>query len=289
MLPFTCHECYTNADNYLDAHSEDNERTDDLIYIDNEGKNIIIDESTEISIINVNDSDHATKDIPTQNKINTTDFKDSLLASLYSQVEFLRQVIVEKDHQIKDCNIHINALLAREVDINAIRVRSNHDSTVSSDASSVREDPHISETGENFFNINDNSNVFEQSSVFDDSIQSVFSSSEDDNSKNTDDEIFLDLYHQSLQLQIMEDEKKKEIDNKMKTQLFEIRATKHDAYKSTKTDDDETVTTIEYHRIDRGLQPISEANDMEFLRTDETEDINEVKAWPNGTCLIMGS
>ena len=286
MLPFTCHECYTNADNYLGANSEDNEHTDDLIYIDNKGKNIIIDESTEISIINVNDYNDATKDIPTHNKNNTTDFKNNLLASLYSQVEFLRQVIVEKDHQIKDCNMHINVLLAREVD-NTIRVRSNVESTVSSDASSVREDPYISETVDNFFN-NDNSNVFKQSSVLDDSIQTVLSSSEDDNSKQKDDEIFLDMYQQSLQLQIMEDEKKNEIDNKMKTQLLEIRAMKHDAYKSRKTDNDDTVTNTEY-RIDRGLKPIPEANNMEFLRTDETEDINEVIAWPKGTCLIMGS
>ena len=49
--------------------------------------------------------------------IDGSNFKDALLASLHSQVEFLKQIIKEKDQQIEESNLHIRTLLTRESDI----------------------------------------------------------------------------------------------------------------------------------------------------------------------------
>ena len=39
--------------------------------------------------------------------LDASNFKDALLASLYSQVEFLKQAIKEKDQQIEESKLHI--------------------------------------------------------------------------------------------------------------------------------------------------------------------------------------
>ena len=53
-----------------------------LFFIDVNGKNINITNDTELDVINSN--------------IDMSDFKDSLLASLYSQIEFLRHELEDK-------------------------------------------------------------------------------------------------------------------------------------------------------------------------------------------------
>ena len=284
VLPFTCFECSNNGDYYVDTDKDDNEGNNngDIIYVDSQGKNITINESTELCIIS--ETDGASKNIPTQTEIDTSDFKDSLLASLYSQVEFLKQVIVEKDRQIEEGNMHIRAFLSGDINIYNVRARSN-DVTISSDASTV--DTSTSETS---FNSNVNSSEFSYPDV---SLQTVSRFPDDDynydgESKVTDEEIFLDLHQQFLQFQIMEAERKKEIENKMKTQLVEIRSLKHVEYEAQLNDDNNKAGENSF-KIDRGLKPIPESSNLEFLHDDKSKDMNEVKPWLNGTCLVMGS
>ena len=83
-LPFTCKECEVNTKNYASTIN------DEIIYIDSNGKHINtnIDEDLEINI-------------ESEKPIDITDYKDALLASLYSQVELLRTQITEKDLLIR--------------------------------------------------------------------------------------------------------------------------------------------------------------------------------------------
>ena len=47
----------------------------------------------------------------TDEALDASNFKDALLASLYTQVEFIKQVIKEKDKEIDESNLHIRTLL----------------------------------------------------------------------------------------------------------------------------------------------------------------------------------
>ena len=64
---------------------------DDITYIDVRNNKLIINSDTGLEIINT--PTRKTKSIP----MDSTDFKDTLLASLYIQVEFLKNQIEEKD------------------------------------------------------------------------------------------------------------------------------------------------------------------------------------------------
>ena len=81
-LPFTCKECEENCKNYA------NTVNDVITYIDTTGKYININNDTEINIVH-------------DKLIDITDFKDTLLASLYSQVQLLRNQLEEKDFLIQ--------------------------------------------------------------------------------------------------------------------------------------------------------------------------------------------
>ena len=87
VLPYTCSECLNDANNYRNT----DENIEDIIYIDSNRKEIVINELTELKIID------DTKELEQQQNIDAGNFKDALLASLYSQVEFLKQAIVAKD------------------------------------------------------------------------------------------------------------------------------------------------------------------------------------------------
>ncbi len=93
--PYVCNDCRDNEDNYCEAG-------DDIIFIDTSNKNIKINSDTEIDIVNAVKEDNDSK------LIDTTDFKDALLASLYAQVEFLRNQIEEKDLLIRTLIINEN-------------------------------------------------------------------------------------------------------------------------------------------------------------------------------------
>ena len=83
-LPFTYKECEVNTKNYASSIS------DEIIYIDSNGKHINTNINEELEI-----------NIESEKPIDITDYKDALLASLYSQVELLRTQITEKDLLIR--------------------------------------------------------------------------------------------------------------------------------------------------------------------------------------------
>ena len=111
-LPFTCSECANNKDNYRNMFNLPEENNnEEIIYIDNKGQEITINELTELNIVNEAEIK------PIDKSIDMNNFKDNLLASLYSQVEYLKHIIQIKDNQIEESNLHIRALLTRESDI----------------------------------------------------------------------------------------------------------------------------------------------------------------------------
>ena len=89
-LPFTCKECENNCKNYATDASM-------ITFVDKSGKEIKINNNTDIAIERTSD-------------INMDDYKDSLLAALYSQVEFLRNELNEK-------NLLIRTLIIRDREI----------------------------------------------------------------------------------------------------------------------------------------------------------------------------
>ena len=102
---YVCNTCCKNKTNYM----MDGE--DDITYIDARNNKIIINSDTELEIINT----------PIREKISTpidtTDFKDALLASLYTQVEFLKNQIEEKDLLIRTLVIKENDIYTHDTDI----------------------------------------------------------------------------------------------------------------------------------------------------------------------------
>ena len=84
--PYTCNQCIADEHNYMD---DDDESNDDIIYIDSTGKKVKVTNEEEMEII-------------ASTSVNCIDdYKDALLASLYSQVEFLRNELVEKNLLIR--------------------------------------------------------------------------------------------------------------------------------------------------------------------------------------------
>ena len=258
-------ECINNSDNYT---NEESAHSGDLIFISDEGKKVTsINESTELNIIN--SAEDTSEIIPTQDlKINSNDFKDNLLASLYSQVEFLKNMIMEKDRQLEESNLHIRALLTKECDIYDIPVRRNLTSSIASIV-----DEQISTIGE-------------ISSVSDELSNSNSSFSDD---QNTDEELFANLHDQFLHFQFTERERKREIEIKIGNQLADIRTKKHAEYITLKTTDGNKTDDNTNIPIDRGLKSTPEGIFVEAINAGDTKGSNEVKIWPNGTCLIMGS
>ena len=84
-LPFTCKDCEMNPDNYMNTQDDDN----NITFIDGSGKKVVINSDTEFSILE--NKDEGDKPFDTNN------IKDALLASLYSQVEFLKSQLEKKD------------------------------------------------------------------------------------------------------------------------------------------------------------------------------------------------
>ena len=94
-LPFTCKECENNYTNYAT-------NTSVITFVDKSGKEIKVNNDTEIAVERTSD-------------MNINDYKDSLLASLYSQVEFLRNELNEKKLLIRTLIIR-----DRELDYNDV-------------------------------------------------------------------------------------------------------------------------------------------------------------------------
>ena len=85
--PYTCIECMRSEENYLKADDDEN----NIIFINSKGKKIEIAMNDEI-------------DINVESPIDMSNYKDALIASLYSQVEFFKKGITRKkyDYQIID-------------------------------------------------------------------------------------------------------------------------------------------------------------------------------------------
>ena len=99
-LPFTCKDCELNEKNYQTSNNAI------ITYISASGKEIQISEDSELSIhseksIGNSYGVNSANNIGNEKPIDNTDFKDALLASLYSQVEFLRNQFEEKDLLIR--------------------------------------------------------------------------------------------------------------------------------------------------------------------------------------------
>ena len=117
--PFVCKECCSNNDNYFDVNDNS------IVFIDSSNKRYEITADTDVDIAithsstannsmidrnNINEHPITEHIINTEPPINTEQFRDALLASLYSQVEFLRSQLEEKDFLIR-------SLLIKESDV----------------------------------------------------------------------------------------------------------------------------------------------------------------------------
>ena len=92
---------------------------DDITFIDARNKKMIINSDTDLEIFNT-----PTKKQNNSIPMDSPDFKDALLAILYSQVEFLKNQIEEKD-------LLIRALFIKENDIY------NYDTGLSNDSGEI--------------------------------------------------------------------------------------------------------------------------------------------------------
>ena len=100
--------------------TENNITDEDLIIIDKQGKNIIISSDTEL-------------ELDTKCICNTNDYKDALLASLYSQVKFLKNELDEKKLLIRtliinESDVYTYSKEASFSEGSSIYVSSNHSS-----------------------------------------------------------------------------------------------------------------------------------------------------------------
>lgn len=107
-LPFTCVECENNEMNYINDRSVNKINNDDIIFVDAQKKHICINKDTDLRIDIENPIPH--NEFYSDNSFDRNNFKDALLANLYSQVEFLKQQIGEKD-------LLIRTLIIKESDV----------------------------------------------------------------------------------------------------------------------------------------------------------------------------
>ena len=96
-----------NSDHYMNTQDDDN----NITFIDGSGKKVVINSDTEFSILE--DKDEGDKPFDTNN------IKDALLASLYSQVEFLKSQLEEKD-------LLIRTLIIKDNETHTQCVNTNH-------------------------------------------------------------------------------------------------------------------------------------------------------------------
>ena len=216
-LPFTCKECEGKYSNYTKVRDDYS-----ITYIDANGKYIKIDNDTEINIVNESIDTCNTEINKEGNKaIDTNDFKDALLASLYSQVEFLKNELHER-------NIHIRTLLSiikdRKPDIYE-DIAQNYVSRENISKSDMDDDECSNSSEETGIHTprdgTDNKDIRNSTKV--DDISTTATVTDYQNNENID---FNDLYLQYVR--DIEEERDKSIT--LKQQLHEIRAVKHLEY-----------------------------------------------------------
>ena len=194
-------------------------------------------------------------------------YKDALLASLYSQVEFLRSEIEEK-------NLLIRSLIIKENEVyDGI---DNRDNSIHSTCSSSDTDSSYS-GGDQFLNNGDLNSTLETSST-------------NEEGEGENDELFLDLNQQS---QLEQEKRYIATEIKIKNQLENIRYEKHNEYISMCNTGN--YETSEYFVIDRGIEnllsplnscPAPKSKEMEQFFIDLHDDNKHVRKWPKNTILI---
>ena len=198
---YVCKECH-NDDNNYDFNYESND--DELIFVDASNKKYKINKDTELEILNItqsttNENNIASTGLP----INIENFKEALLCSLYSQVEFLKSQLEEKD-------LLIRTLIIRDKDIE-----------------------YASETSANFFKPQADGSAESPTIInIDDEATAEVSiqNTEEDCDENGDesDDAGIQEFYQQYEMDIIENNnKKQEIEN----QLSEVRKQKHKQFK----------------------------------------------------------
>ena len=97
-LPFTSKECEENSKNFSSGLSDDG-----ITYIEGNGKHFKINSETEVDIVTDISTEKAivfevdVHNMKEGKPIVIKDYKDALLASLYSQVEHLKSELDEKN------------------------------------------------------------------------------------------------------------------------------------------------------------------------------------------------
>ena len=192
--PYVCKQCSLNPANYAESN-------EDIIFIDDSYRRTVIKNDTEIDIINTH-SDVNVNEQP----IDTSNYKDALLANLYTQIEFLKHQICEKD------------LLIRTLINKDVRKSQTITSSISSDRDS------------NLNHEKQYDDITDGESSFGGNAENRIKNNTDD---DDDDDLFRETYNE------YEHRKKQNLDE----QLREIRQQKHNQFEALndeKQDGDDT-------------------------------------------------
>ena len=256
-LPFTCKECESNENNYSTY-------PDDIIFIDSKGKEVHLNENSDISINLENMDAQKNQQQHDGNIINSENFKDALLASLYTQVEFLKSQLLEKDVLIRTLIINESNSYGKKGYIYQHGKHTNN----------PRDDECQSHSTENV-----SSDLETRSQITSDLseiINYVDEELEVNNELEEDDIFFQNLY---------KERKKAELD----TQLKDIRNEKHNIYNSLKEEKAKDPTATSFNTINTTYQQnerVKQFNTNYHYNEREKTFPNEV--WPPNTILILG-
>ena len=233
----TCTQCITNTDdcNYTIDGKESNFDNIHNVSIDiPSNHNSLPDENDLITIdcgVKANITSSTEIDIVCQNDFNVQEsFKDALLASLYSQIIFLKNEIEEK-------NILIRTLISKDYTV--------HDNI---DTSSIRSDADYVTRSE--YGIDNKIDI----SIDDPADLTETSIDHEIPRDNLDDNaFFLDLHQQYEDFNRIDNEIKIEKRRNIDNQLFNIRLMKHEEFvRLSKCSEDNNIKRNEF--IDRGIK-----------------------------------
>ena len=192
-MPFTCNQCKNDRANYINTEID---YDDDIItYIDANNKHININSNTELNIELIDDK-----------PIDTNNFKDALLACLYSRVDDLKNELAEKNFIIRSLVIKKCEVEHHEQEVSSSSISNTIDLKVTSEWALQS----TSETEGNNNNTITNANSTE---IELDSYQEEESG-------------FAELYPQF----VADSEREKSTDIKLQRQIKEVRDEKHYDY-----------------------------------------------------------
>ena len=240
-LPFTCTKCVENQNNYAKTENEE------IIYIDSNENPFVINSDTELNIVR-------------ENPIDSIDFKDSLLASLYSQVEFLRNELLEKNLLIRalvircgENDTHENELCGNVSCRNDNSPQSNSEICEVTEINDISEITSVSneETGYNSFPSSPESHEYGEINA---NLHPVSESAQEEE----DETIFISLNRQ----------------------LQEIRTIRHLEYVNMNNIENEKSTQY-------NSKHLYDTEDT-LVKRKLNNNINDKSPWANGTVLVIG-